>query len=91
MMRVSEVARRLDVSGKAVYALIASGKLRAYRIGGSYRVDEHQLREFLDGAVTGAIAPIGAIPSPRREPVFKHDRPGRRRLLYPEPDAPPRP
>ena len=56
-MRVGEVARRLDVSDKAVYALIASGKLRAYRIGGAYRVDDRQLREFLDAAVTGPGSP----------------------------------
>ena len=44
-MRVGEVARRLDVSDKAVYALIASGKLRAYRIGGAYQIGRASCRE----------------------------------------------
>lgn len=96
MMRVAEVARRLDVSDKVVYALLESGRLRAYRVGagrGSYRVTEDQLRAYLESTLTDA--PIGASVAPpmsaRREPVFKHDRPGRKRFIYPEHDAPPRP
>lgn len=61
MMRVADVAERLDVSGKAVYALIAAGRLRAYRIGGSYRIDEQQLHDYLAGVVTG---PAPAPPPP---------------------------
>ena len=96
MMRVAEVARRLDVSAKVVYALLESGRLRAYRVGtgrGSYRVTEDHLRDYLEGTVTDApISASVAPPTPaRREPIFKHDRPGRKRFIYPERDAPPRP
>lgn len=70
MMRVGEVARRLDVSDKAVYALIAAGRLRAYRIGGSYRIDEQQLRDYLAGTVTGP-APAPPTPPPPRSPRLR--------------------
>lgn len=71
MMRVGEVARRLDVSGKAVYALIAAGRLRAYRIGGSYRIDEQQLRDYLAGAVTGPPPAPPPPPPPPRAPRLR--------------------
>ena len=48
---VPEVAHLLRLSESQVYALIASGKLRCYRLStrkqGAVRVSEDQLREFL--------------------------------------------
>ena len=67
MMRVGEVARRLDVSGKTVYRLIASGSLGAHRIGGEYRVSEQQLHAYLESTVVGGPAATPApLPSPPR-------------------------
>lgn len=66
MMRVKEVAGRLDVSTCTVYDLVAAGKLRCHRIGmgrGTIRVTEEQLAEFLANSETGPrnVAP----PKPR--------------------------
>lgn len=56
MMTVSTVAERLDVSDACVYAIIAAGDLRCYRIGvgrGAIRISEEQLQDYLDKKETG--------------------------------------
>jgi excisionase family DNA binding protein len=45
---VQEIARRLAVSVKTVRRRIASGELRAYRIGHLLRISEEDLRSFLE-------------------------------------------
>jgi|FLYL01.1.fsa_nt_gi excisionase family DNA binding protein len=50
MLKVSEVASRLSLSPSKVYELVEKGKLPHYRIGGSIRVSEEQLSEFLNEA-----------------------------------------
>jgi excisionase family DNA binding protein len=50
MVRVREAARFLDVSPSLVYALVADGRLRHYRIGkgrGAIRIPEEAIAEFL--------------------------------------------
>ena len=49
VQRVREVAKRLDCSRDAVYALIASGQLRAIRVGRLLRVPESALADFIAG------------------------------------------
>jgi excisionase family DNA binding protein len=52
-MRVRDVALRLEVSRGTVYQLVASGKLRCYRVGlgrGRIRISEEHLAEFLSSA-----------------------------------------
>jgi excisionase family DNA binding protein len=59
-MTVRDVAEKLSCSTATVYALIASGKLRHYRIGtsrGAIRVAEEHIAEFLNGAEVGPLAP----------------------------------
>jgi excisionase family DNA binding protein len=49
-MNVRQVASRLEVSIATIYSLIASGRLRHYRIGngrGVVRVSEEQLADYL--------------------------------------------
>lgn len=48
MLKVSEVALRLNLSPSKVYELIDDGELAHHRIGGAIRVSEEQLAEFLD-------------------------------------------
>jgi excisionase family DNA binding protein len=55
VLTVAEVASRLRCSLSNAHALIAAGKLKAYRVGaggGGLRVSEEQLQEFLRRAET---------------------------------------
>lgn len=56
MLTVKEIAGRLKVSLSKAYALIDAGEIAHYRIGGSIRVSEEQLQEFLDRARQGRRA-----------------------------------
>lgn len=49
MLKVSDLARRLNLSQSKIYELIDAGELAHYRIGGAIRVSEEQLAEFLQG------------------------------------------
>ena len=72
-MRVREVAERLEVSVATVYALVASGKLKCYRVGmgrGCIRVSAEQLAEYL----AGAEPKTSILPAPVRHPKLKHLR-----------------
>lgn len=70
-MRVREVAKKLDVCVATVYALIASGRLRHFRIGngrGAIRVSEEHVAEFLTQAEPAASKPV----APGRHIKLKH-------------------
>ena len=47
LMTVDEVAKALRLSRSKVYALIAGGKLSAYRPGGRLRIPSKSVSEFL--------------------------------------------
>lgn len=49
VLRVPDVAVHLDVDDGTVYGLIASGQLRAIRIGRLLRVPESSLADFIAG------------------------------------------
>lgn len=69
MFKVRAVAERLSCSPATVYALIASGKLRHYRIGtgrGAIRVSEDQIAEFLSGAEAKPVTPSSPVHRPVR-------------------------
>lgn len=53
MLRVKQVAERLNVSCSKVYELLGSGRLPHYRIDGSVRVSEEQLQEYLESCKKG--------------------------------------
>lgn len=56
MLRIADVAKRLDCSVANAYALIESGRLAHFRVGahrGGIRVSEDQLQAFLDSASEG--------------------------------------
>ncbi len=51
MLKLSDVAVRLNCSVQNVYSLVETGKLASFRIGATgkgYRVSEDQLRAFLE-------------------------------------------
>ncbi len=57
MLTVREVAERLKVSTKTVYRLVYRGELPAYKVGRSVRVQEEDLKSFLEKQ---------RVPTPRR-------------------------
>ena len=72
-MTVRETAARLEVSQATVYALVAAGKLRCFRVGmgrGAIRVSEEHLAEYLKGSEPVAKA----VPAPAHRPRLRHLR-----------------
>ncbi len=71
MLRVSQVANRLNLSVSKVYQLIDSGQLLHHRLDGSIRVSEEQLTGYLKKTKRGRSAPSSPKPkSPR--PRLRH-------------------
>ena len=67
MLKVAQVAQRLNCSASTVYGLLESGKLGHYRCPG-IRVSEDHLAAFLDAAEKGqgpASLPRATGPRPR--------------------------
>ena len=50
LLKVSEVAKRLNLSASKVYQLIEQNRLPHYRLDGAIRVSEEQLAGYLDRA-----------------------------------------
>jgi excisionase family DNA binding protein len=48
LLKVSEAARRLDISVKTVYNYIYTGKLKASRIKKHWRISEDELEKFIN-------------------------------------------
>jgi excisionase family DNA binding protein len=48
MLRVKQVADRLNLSQSKVYELIEAGELPHHRFGGAIRVSEEQIAEYLE-------------------------------------------
>lgn len=45
----AEVAEMLGVSRQTVYNWITAGKLKAHKLGGTFRIKESDLKEFTGG------------------------------------------
>lgn len=69
MLKVADVAQRLNVSQSKVYELIEAGDLAHHRIGGAIRVSEEQLAAFLDGTKRGKREGAIRESSPRPGPL----------------------
>ncbi len=52
LFKVADIATALRVSNMTIYRMIRSGDLPAVKIGRSFRVTEHHLREFLEHSPT---------------------------------------
>tara|TARA_Y100000590_G_C15732625_1_gene1017557 strand:- start:997 stop:2271 length:1275 start_codon:yes stop_codon:yes gene_type:complete len=46
--RIEQVAQKLNLSQKTIRRHIASGKLKSYKIGGVYRINDSALKSFID-------------------------------------------
>ena len=49
---VEELARKLRVSNMTIYRYIKRGKVKAYKIGKEFRIDEQEFNKFLDKVKT---------------------------------------
>ena len=47
LLTVKEVQNKLKVSDETIYRYIRSGKLKAFRVGGLWRISEDAVQEFL--------------------------------------------
>jgi excisionase family DNA binding protein len=47
LLEVREVCQILNLSRQSIYALVRSGKLRAYRIGRRWMFEESDIRTFM--------------------------------------------
>jgi excisionase family DNA binding protein len=66
VLTVKELAKRLRISRSKAYLLLEAGKVPHYRIDGTYRVSEEQLREYLESVAVGGNQPKPAAPAPRQ-------------------------
>ena len=57
MLRVKQVAERLNLSESKVYELVEQGKLGHHRMDGAIRVSEEQIAEYLDETKREPAAP----------------------------------
>ena len=57
MLRVKQVAERLNLSESKVYELVDQGKLGHHRMDGAIRVSEEQIAEYLAGTRREPAAP----------------------------------
>ena len=73
MLKVSQVADRLNLSTSKVYELVEQGKLAHHRIGGAIRVSEEQLVEFLEETKRERREPEPRKSQPRH-PQLRHLR-----------------
>lgn len=68
MMTVREVADRLKCAASTVYQLVETGRLGAFHIGpngGSIRVSEDQLKQYLEDCCSLPRVPVRKPPRPR--------------------------
>ena len=71
VLTVVEFAKRLGISRSKAYRLLETAKVPHYRIDGTYRVSEEQLREYLESVAVGGNQPKPAAPA-RRTIKLKH-------------------
>ena len=53
LLNISDVAKRLKVSETTIRRLIASGKLRSFRVGDLIRIREQDLIEYVEQQLHG--------------------------------------
>jgi excisionase family DNA binding protein len=73
VLRVKQVAERLNLSESKVYEMVESGELPHHRFGGAIRVSEDQIAEFLEDTKRERREPESRNRGPRR-PLLKHIR-----------------
>jgi len=58
MMRVSDLAKIMDLSNARVYALIQKRELPSVRIGGAVRIPSSAYRRWIDQQTEAALASL---------------------------------
>ena len=79
-LRVTEVARILDVSIKKIYRMAAQGQIPSLKISNSIRFDPHEVATWLRNQSNTNPIPTVSLPS-RPYPRRRHT--GRPNLRYP--------
>jgi excisionase family DNA binding protein len=74
MLKVKQVAERLNVSASKVYELVETDQLPHYRIDGSIRVSDEQLSTYLAECEHGRGEKAKAWPERARPVKLKHLR-----------------
>jgi excisionase family DNA binding protein len=72
MLTVADVAERLRKSRSFVYELIGAGRLSYFRVGGSIRVSEAQLTEYLESVERRQVNSPKRRPLPHRKKFSEH-------------------
>ena len=52
-MNIKDVSNYLNVNEKTVYRMLSDGSIPAVKIGGSWRFDEHIIKEWVESKMTG--------------------------------------
>lgn len=61
LLEVRELSRILHLSRQSIYALVRSGKLRAYRIGRRWMFEERDIRAYMNSVEIGGIFPTATV------------------------------
>ncbi len=68
MLTVKQLAEKLNISSSKVYALISGGEIAHFRIGGSIRVSEEQVEQYLTRVERGeAETSLASAPPPPKQ------------------------
>jgi excisionase family DNA binding protein len=73
LLKVSDVAKRLNLSASKVYQLIEQNRLPHHRLDGAIRISEEQLAGYLESTRCERTEPQ-ALDSPAFRPRLKHVR-----------------
>ncbi len=57
LLSVKEVAKNLNVSAYTAAEWIRAGKIKAYKVGRLWRVDQGELQKFVNGGKKGRKSP----------------------------------
>ncbi len=57
LLKMKQVAERLNISLSKTYELVQAERLESYKIDGAVRVSEEQLQKYLDGRKRGQQPP----------------------------------
>jgi excisionase family DNA binding protein len=51
LLTIKDVAERLRVTPSTVYKLITDGKLRSFKVGNRYRINEADLEKYMEESI----------------------------------------
>ena len=77
-LKIPELARQLDVSEQTARRMVKDGRIPSVFVGGAYRVEEEDLRNYLEAArvEVGSSPKVQASLWPEEEPERRNPEPG---------------